>query len=476
MAQMRRDEMRWVGLVAVILLSACFAGPNVPAFPNPPVNVVKPAPDLGLGRGRYAAPLRIQVAEPVADTQTVKGVQFVPFDVSDLRASLKNGFTSAYAEVFSEVSLVDRRPESGLALVIESLVLDPVQTNSLLIQGVTVYVMAIRVTYAAALYHDGHKAGSTQGSVTSNESSWLRTERARLVADALARFVEKVDEKLLSEERLASLVATDPAAVAGAAPSTAPRGSPRVWLVAVGISAYARRDIALAYAAKDARAVHDFYAGKDGGTIPADRRVLLTDGKATRAAVLSALTTVAGRTAPEDLLIVYLALHGFPDAGGDLYFLVHDTDPNQLVGTGLPQRDLEYALSKAGAKRIALIADACHSGAAGLGGSAARRALVLAQTNSLIRRIAAARPGMALLTASSASEASIEGEKWKHGVFTYYLLEGLRGKADADGDRFVTVRELFDYVYREVSEATGGRQHPELKGTFDNALPLAGGR
>jgi hypothetical protein len=55
-------------------------------------------------------------------------------------------------------------------------------------------------------------------------------------------------------------------------------------------------------------------------------------------------------------------MHGLPDSGGDLYFLAHDTDPNQLVGTGLPQRDVEYALGNAQATRIVMLMDACHAG------------------------------------------------------------------------------------------------------------------
>lgn len=266
-------------------------------------------------------------------------------------------------------------------------------------------------------------------------------------------------------------------AVASAGPASAvrassPTGVPRSWLVAIGISRYRRPAISLRYAARDAKAVHDFFSSAAGGSIPRERRVLLTDDAATRSAVLDALTNTARRTAPEDLLIVYLALHGLPDAGGDLYLLTHDTDPNRLIGTGLAQRDVEYGLSKAGAKRIVLLADACHSGAVGLA-KPGKRGLVLAETNRLIRQLADTRPGTALLTASSASEFSFEGDQWDHGVFTFHLLEGLRGKGDANGDRLVTVRELFDFVYREVSEATGGKQHPEIKGTFDNALPLS---
>jgi uncharacterized caspase-like protein len=62
-----------------------------------------------------------------------------------------------------------------------------------------------------------------------------------------------------------------------------------------------------------------------------------------------------------------------------------------------------------------------------------------------------------------------------HGLFTYYLLEGLKGAADADGDRLVTVQELYAYVERQVvqrSRAVGASQHPIMKGELQGPLPL----
>jgi uncharacterized caspase-like protein len=81
--------------------------------------------------------------------------------------------------------------------------------------------------------------------------------------------------------------------------------------------------------------------------------------------------------------------------------------------------------------------------------------------------------GRAILTASRAKELSQEDSKLGHGLFTYYLLQGLSGKADANGDNIVTVSELYDYVNEQVVKTSRGSQHPELKGNFDNNLPLA---
>ncbi len=77
-----------------------------------------------------------------------------------------------------------------------------------------------------------------------------------------------------------------------------------------------------------------------------------------------------------------------------------------------------------------------------------------------------------VLTASRASEVSEEREDLGHGVFTYYLLEGLKGKADLDGDGVITVDEIYTYVSKKVPEVTGQNQNPVKKGEVEGQLIL----
>ncbi len=77
-----------------------------------------------------------------------------------------------------------------------------------------------------------------------------------------------------------------------------------------------------------------------------------------------------------------------------------------------------------------------------------------------------------VLTSSKASEVSEEREYLGRGVFTYYLLEGLRGKADLDGDGIITVDEIYAYVSKKVPEVTGQNQNPVKKGEVEGQLIL----
>jgi uncharacterized caspase-like protein len=77
-----------------------------------------------------------------------------------------------------------------------------------------------------------------------------------------------------------------------------------------------------------------------------------------------------------------------------------------------------------------------------------------------------------IITASSANEVSVEKDELGHGVFTYYLMQGLRGSADTDADGLVTVDEAYRYVSEKVPAATGQEQHPVKKGSVEGQLVM----
>jgi TPR repeat protein/uncharacterized caspase-like protein len=251
-----------------------------------------------------------------------------------------------------------------------------------------------------------------------------------------------------------------------------PRAAGQVWTFAVGISKYRESALDLEFAARDAEEIDRFFATPAGGAVPASRRVLLTNAAATRADILGTFEKTTRMLGKDDLLVVFMAMHGIVTDRGDLYFAVHDTSPSNVRGTGLANADVEQAVRDAEAKHVLFLADTCHSGGVGLSG---RRGVGALETNRLLASLALAKPGMAILTASRGAELSQENARWGggHGVFTHFVLTGMAGGADENKDQLVTVSELYDFVYGRVKEATSGGQHPELKGKFDNQMPIA---
>jgi uncharacterized caspase-like protein len=74
---------------------------------------------------------------------------------------------------------------------------------------------------------------------------------------------------------------------------------------------------------------------------------------------------------------------------------------------------------------------------------------------------------------SKADETSLESSGLRQGVFSHFLIRGLKGEADANQDKVITVQELFDFIRDKVRAYTGNRQSPVIKGTYDPKMPVA---
>ena len=73
-----------------------------------------------------------------------------------------------------------------------------------------------------------------------------------------------------------------------------------------------------------------------------------------------------------------------------------------------------------------------------------------------------------ILAASRTEESSYELEKFSHGLFTYYLLQGLKQQKDAPLDK------IYPWVTAQVTreaEANGWKQHPVF-GSSDETSPV----
>ena len=83
---------------------------------------------------------------------------------------------------------------------------------------------------------------------------------------------------------------------------------------------------------------------------------------------------------------------------------------------------------------------------------------------------------IAVMMSCSDNETSIEAGDLHQGLFTYYLIKGLGGTANTDGSKFVTIQELFYYVFHQVQDDAASRgysQTPQLFGNFDLRLIVA---
>ena len=264
-----------------------------------------------------------------------------------------------------------------------------------------------------------------------------------------------------------------------ASPSEAFRG--QRWAVIIGISDYrysGPKLTNLRYADRDAEAFYRFLQTPHGGGFARDHMVFLKNKEATLQNIRDALFVFLKQAIEEDLVILYFAGHGAPepDKPENLYLLTYDTDPERIASTAFPMWDIEIALDRhINSRRVVFFTDACHS--AGVAGGVALRAGTAGDNliNRYLSQLATSGEGRAIFTASEAGEFSQESERWGggHGVFTYHLLEGLKGAADMNDDGIVTLGEIMDYVDENVRRDTKSCQHPDSAGRFDRALPMA---
>ena len=261
----------------------------------------------------------------------------------------------------------------------------------------------------------------------------------------------------------------------------------RKFAVIVGVSEYKYTDAGLKslnFADDDAQSVAAFLQTPQGGNFSAADVKLLLNQDATLGAVRSAFSTFLKKAKPNDLVFIFIAGHGAPDplASQNLYFLLYDTKVVDMPQTAFPMSELKQFLdTQISAQRVLVMIDTCHSA----GVNQKTKSLVAGRdlvqegdennisnfylTNQLFKET-----GRAILTSSDVNEVSQESSKWgNHGVFTWSLLEGLKGKADLNGDKFITAGEIFQFTRVNVQKATNFKQNPiALPGSAAN-LTLA---
>jgi WD40 repeat protein len=252
--------------------------------------------------------------------------------------------------------------------------------------------------------------------------------------------------------------------------SPVPTALPKTWAVVIGVSKYANPEWNLKYADKDAELFYKFLKTKAGGEIPDSRIKLLLNSEATRENILAQVAEKLEMAHTGERVILYFAAHGMMGGKGELFFLGSNSDPDLIRFTGVPVRDIEDEIQSAVAD-VVVISDACHAGASSGEGF---RGLMASEINYQLAQIAGTKKGVVWFSSSTANELSQEGPQWDgHGVFTKFLVDGLKGAADADKDNRITIVELEDYVKDKVRDATLGKQRPLVGGYHPDNMILS---
>jgi len=231
------------------------------------------------------------------------------------------------------------------------------------------------------------------------------------------------------------------------------------YAVVVGITNYRSNRIPkVEYAKRDAESMRDYLTNICG--IPIENIMTLIDDKATLSDLTAYIEEWLKRNVRKNSFVfVYYAGHGTPNPEkGDAYLVPYDGEPG-FISKLYPLSRLYSSLDSLPSENIVVALDACFSGAGGRSViEEGKRPLPAVNIEKVGRKVAA-------LTAAAGDEISQDLNTKRHGLFTYFLLKGLKGEADANGDTLITLRELYNYAKPKIEEESrklGYTQTPQI--------------
>ena len=244
------------------------------------------------------------------------------------------------------------------------------------------------------------------------------------------------------------------------------KSNPNALALIIGISDYSKTKANALYADKDAQQFYDYATMKLG--IPARNVKELVNNKADRVEIGLAIQDWIARSTKQGKTDIYIffAGHGLASQDGkDMFLLPYDGSPRLLKASAIRRKELFKDIKQANPRSVTVFLDTCYSGVT------RNEEMLIAGRPIVIRAKEQAIPdGFTLFSAASNEQISRPLEEAKHGMFSYFLMKGMEGDADANNDNKITARELHAYVEQNVVQQSSGSQTPELEGDKDRIL------
>ncbi len=227
------------------------------------------------------------------------------------------------------------------------------------------------------------------------------------------------------------------------------------YAIVIGVEKYRQKLPKADYADNDARIMAEYLTKVMG--YPEENIVMLINDHAAK----SDFEKYLGKWLPNNVekdssVFIYYSGHGAPNPKtGDAYLVPYDGDPSFIEETGYPLKRLYAKLDKLPAREIIVVLDSCFSGAGGRSVLAkGARPLVMNMDQQVLHS-----DRIAILSASSGSQTSSTHEKEGHGLFTYFLLKGIK---DGNSELGTLYNYLKPQVERIARKTYNNEQTPGL--------------
>lgn len=229
-----------------------------------------------------------------------------------------------------------------------------------------------------------------------------------------------------------------------------PIQKPALHVLAIGINKYRDHALELQYPVEDAKAFVDILCQSGKDLFSSTTVELMLDKNVTAKNMDKVFQDMAMNIEPDDVFVLYIAGHGLSVEGNYYFFpwgLLYKNEQS-VVKKGISRDDLQHFLAMIPANKAVILLDTCNAGAFSRVSSRG-----LSEKTAISKLIRAT--GRATIMASTDTQAAYEGYKG-HGVFTWTLIEALKGSADLRGnkDGIITINELAEFVMEEVPKIT----------------------
>ncbi len=220
-----------------------------------------------------------------------------------------------------------------------------------------------------------------------------------------------------------------------------------LYAIVIGIEEYREKLPSVDFATSDARLVTKYLTQVMG--YPEENVVTLLNERAAKSDFVKYFEKWLPNNVEKDgTVLIYYSGHGSPNPkSGDAYLVPFDGDPTFIHETGFSLKRLYRNLEKLPVREVIVMLDSCFSGAGGRSVLAkGARPLVVKLKNDLVMN-----RKTVVLSASLGNQISSTYDKKGHGLFTYFMLKGLKGEADGNSDGKVEITELFDYIKPNIT-------------------------
>lgn len=172
--------------------------------------------------------------------------------------------------------------------------------------------------------------------------------------------------------------------------------------------------------------------------------------KPTRKNILATVPDCLKQVKANGTAILYFSGHGLRDSSGSLYLVPSDGDPAKVQDTCIPLAWFHKQLASCGAGLKFLVIDTCHAGA---GSTADSQLLTESELDDLTTVVT-------LASCAAKQKSQVWTEK-KQSLFSYWLVQGLKGHADTDINGRIDIAELYSYVNESVARTAKTRYKVE---------------